>query len=103
MPSFSDRDLLMRYHWGQGIGHRYAFTSMATSESDSIHGEAEEADNDQYPDLEDSEGASDTDKSNNSELSLDDRDPEGWEDIETSDSCSDSDSPSERDLESDEN
>ena len=48
----------MRYHWGQGIGHRYAFTSMATSESDSIHDEAEEAENDQY--LEDS----DTDESN---------------------------------------
>ena len=91
----------MRYHWGQGIGHRYAFTSMTTeSESDSIHDEAEEAENDQYPELdEDSEGASDTDESNNSELSLGD---EGWEDIETSDGGSDSDSPSERDSESDE-
>jgi hypothetical protein len=94
----------MRYHWGQGIGHRYAFTSMATSElSDSIHDEAEEVENDQYPELdEDSEGASDTDESNNSELSLGDRDPDGWEDIETSDGGSDSDSPSERDSGSDE-
>ena len=92
----------MRYHWGQGIGHRYAFTSLATCESDSIHDEAEEVENDQYPELyEDSEGASDTDESNNSEL-LGDRDPEGWEDIETSDGGSDSDSPSERDSESDE-
>ncbi len=93
----------MRYHWGQGIGHRYAFTSMATSESDSIHDEVEEVENDQYPELdEDSEGASDTDESNNSELSLGDRDPEGWEDIETSDGGSDSDSLSERDSGSDE-
>ena len=95
----------MRYHWGQGIGHRYAFTSMATSESDSIHDEVEEVENDQYPDLElgwDSEAASDTDESNKSELSLDDRDPEGWEDVGTSDSGSDSDCPSEQGSESDE-
>ena len=95
----------MRYHWGQGIGHRYAFTSMTTSESDSIHDEVEEVENDQYPDLElgwDSEAASDTDESNKSELSLDDRDPEGWEDVGTSDSGSDSDCPSEQGSESDE-
>ncbi len=96
----------MRYHWGKGIGHRYAFASMATSESNStIHEEAEEAENDQYPDLEldeDSEGASDTGESNNSELGLGDRDPEGWEDVETSDSGSDLDSQSERDSEFDE-
>ncbi len=95
----------MRYHWGKGIGHRYAFASMATSESNSIHEEAEEAENDQFPDLEldeDSEGASDTDESNNSELGLGDRDPEGWEDVETSDSGSDLDSQSERDSEFDE-
>jgi hypothetical protein len=95
----------MRYHWGQGIGHRYASTSMTTSETDSIHDEADEAENDQYLDLEldeDSEGASDTDESNNSELSLDDRDLEGWEDVGTSDSGSDSDCPSEQDSESDE-
>lgn len=85
----------MRYHWGQGIGHRYAFRFMATSESDSIRDEAEEAENDQCPDLElnedslEVEGASDADESNNSELGLDDRDLEGWEDVETSDSGSD--------------
>lgn len=93
----------MRYHWGQGIGHRYAFTSTAASNNDSIHKEAEEVDNDQCSDLEpDSdevppgvEGASDTDESENSEPGLDDRDLEGWEDVETSDSGNDSDSPSE--------
>ena len=24
---FVDRDMMMRYHWGQGVGHLYAYTS----------------------------------------------------------------------------
>ena len=24
---FIDRDMMMRYHWGRGVGHIYAFTS----------------------------------------------------------------------------
>ena len=24
---FVDRDMMMRYHWGHGVGHIYAFTS----------------------------------------------------------------------------
>lgn len=24
MPSFSDRDLMMRYHWGMAVGHSHA-------------------------------------------------------------------------------
>ena len=27
--SFVDRDMLMRYHWGLGIGHRYAHTTAS--------------------------------------------------------------------------
>ena len=24
---FADRDMMMRYHWGHGVGHKYTFTS----------------------------------------------------------------------------
>ena len=24
---FADHDMMMRYHWGHGVGHKYAFTS----------------------------------------------------------------------------
>ncbi|KAF8237944.1 hypothetical protein L208DRAFT_1506424, partial [Tricholoma matsutake] len=30
-PRFSDRDLLMRYHWGLGVGHFHAHQSALTS------------------------------------------------------------------------
>jgi len=96
--SFSDRDLMMRYHWGLGIGHCYACNS--TSESCSASDEPRDMENDQYADLEldntHIENAGDAYESDNSELGLvDDRDPECWEDVETSDSSSDSDCPSE--------
>ena len=95
--SFSDRDLLMRYHWGLGIGHCYARNPF---ESSSTSDEPKDTENDQCADLEsdsssDTESASDVCESDNSELCLDDRDAEGWDDVETSDSDGDLDYPSE--------
>jgi hypothetical protein len=34
---FVDRDMLMRYHWGMGIGHVYSWHSVATSASPSTN------------------------------------------------------------------
>ena len=76
----------MRYHWGLGVGHCYAHN---TSESSSTSDEPSDIENDQCADLEpdntstDSENASDTYESDNSELY-----PDGWDDVETSDSAS---------------
>jgi hypothetical protein len=33
-PSFVDRDMLMRYHWGLGIGHVYAHDIVANGVTD---------------------------------------------------------------------
>ena len=75
----------MRYHWGLGVGHCYA---RKTSENSSTSDEPSDKENDQCADLEpddaaDSENASDTYESDNSELY-----PDGWDDVETSDSDS---------------
>ena len=31
LSSFVDRDMLMRYHWGLGIGHQYAHTTASVN------------------------------------------------------------------------
>jgi hypothetical protein len=89
--------MLMRYHWGLGVGHCYA---RGTFESSSTSDEPSDTENDQYADLEpdnssDSENGSDEYESDNSELY-------GWDsDVETSDSDSDLDCPSEEGSEDD--
>ena len=35
LSSFIDRDMLMRYHWGLGIGHAYVHTTVASPNSKS--------------------------------------------------------------------
>ena len=30
--SFADRDMLMRYHWGMGVGHPYAWKEASTTD-----------------------------------------------------------------------
>jgi hypothetical protein len=92
---FSDRDLLMRYHWGLGVGHLHAHHSTSTSACISDNRDADnQADESADPEpcelgpshenahlnLEAHDTDSDLDKP---ELGLDDRDPEGWEDVET--------------------
>jgi hypothetical protein len=92
---FSDRDLLMRYHWGLGIGHFHAHQLASTSGCASDL--AEDAQDIQVPDMElqetsaespaqASDQASDVGfESDNPELCLEDRDSEGWDDIEMDD------------------
>ena len=95
-PRFSDRDLLMRYHWGLGVGHFHAHQSASTSGC--VSDLAEDAQDIQVPGMEPQEalgetlaqandrGGSDIGyESDNPELSLEDRDLEGWDDIEMDD------------------
>jgi len=99
---FSDRDQLMRYHWGLAIGHLYSHPSTPTSASpDERHHEPMEAEDDQYTQQDESPAASDACESDNPELGLDECDMEGWQDVET-DSGSDENGPSEDDSESEE-
>ena len=37
VSSFVDRDMLMRYHWGLGIGHQYAHTTASIEISSQSH------------------------------------------------------------------
>jgi hypothetical protein len=94
-PRFSDRDLLMRYHWGLGVGHFHAHQSAATLGC--VSDLAEDSQDIQAPDMEPREAfgetlaqandrGSDMDyESDNPELCLQDRDLEGWDDIEMDD------------------
>jgi hypothetical protein len=94
-PRFSDRDLLMRYHWGLGVGHFHAHQSASTSGC--VSDLAEDAQDIQVPDMEPQEALGETlahandrgsdmgYESDNPELSLEDRDLEGWDDIEMDD------------------
>jgi hypothetical protein len=34
---FADRDMLMRFHWGKGIGHNYAHGAVPCATSTTIH------------------------------------------------------------------
>ena len=98
---FSDRDLLMRYHWGLGIGHLHAHRPASTSESrisDELRDtelEDEHADLEQDEDsahLPDADNAVDIYESDGSESDLDD--------VET-DTGSEVDEPSEHESEED--
>jgi hypothetical protein len=95
IPSFSERDLIMRYHWGLGVGHVHAHRPAATTshipeEVQGIHSpehEPEEtagggnSDNDLNAQLLDEN--SDVYNSDDPELGLEDCDPDGWEDVES--------------------
>jgi hypothetical protein len=98
---FSDRDLLMRYHWGLGVGHFYAHQPASTlGHVSDMAGDAQDS---QVPDMELQEASRESleqpnDKgsdmgydSDNPELSLEDRDLEGWDDIEMDDGDEDED------------
>jgi hypothetical protein len=95
-PRFSDRDLLMCYHWGLGVGHFHAHQSASTSGC--VSDLAEDAQDIQVPGMEPQEalgetlaqandhGGSDIGyELDNPELSLEDCDLEGWDDIEMDD------------------
>lgn len=95
-PRFSDRDLLMRYHWGLGVGHFHAHQSALTSGC--ISDLTEDAEETQVPDpgLQETLGeshAQDNDRDSDSmgyesekpELCLEDLDLEGWDDVEMDD------------------
>ena len=94
-PRFSDRDLLMRYHWGLGVGHFHAHQSASTSGC--VSDLAEDTQDIQGPgmELQEASGESLTQanrrgsdmgyESENPELCLEDRDLEGWDDIEMDD------------------
>ena len=86
---FSERDLLMRYHWGLGVGHLHAHQSATTSIY--IPGEdAPDIENEEIPNegdiqvnIETQDGMSDVFEPYNPELDLEDRELEGWEDIQS--------------------
>jgi hypothetical protein len=92
---FSDRDLLMRYHWGLSVGHFHAHQPASTSGR--VSDLAEDAQDIQVPDMELQEalresleqandrGSDVGYESDNPELCLEDRDLEGWDDIEMDD------------------
>jgi hypothetical protein len=95
-PRFSDRDLVMRYHWGLAVGHLHVHQPI--SMSGPIPGDPEsprntQDDDDQFPDFEvdklsdENAHAQDGDSidydSDNPDLGLEERDLEGWEDVET--------------------
>jgi hypothetical protein len=90
---FSERDLLMRYHWGLGVGHIHAhqhtvpLAAIPRTDSPDVQLEHEpDATLDVNEiniqiDLQD--GNSDVYHSDNPELGLEDRELEGWEDVES--------------------
>jgi hypothetical protein len=89
MSRFSDRDLLMRYHWGLGVGHIYAYqpagTFVHTPEVNVPSAVLPESTLEENAEGNDTsgrthDGNSDIYDSDNPELTFDDRDGEGWED-----------------------
>ena len=90
MLSFSERDLMMRYHWGLGVGHLYAHGPSSTSccsehDGDDIDLDPHEGSGDkQHVQDEDSDNYN----SDHPELSLEDREAEGWEDVQSDNSDS---------------
>jgi L-alanine-DL-glutamate epimerase-like enolase superfamily enzyme len=76
---FSERDLLLRYHWGLGIGHIHAHQAAATSEKHSQLAECEWQEEEET-DQEILEGNSDVYNSGDSPgLGSEDDESEGWD------------------------
>lgn len=106
MPRFSTRDLLMRYHWGLGVGHLHAHRPRLTSsfgynadgpDQDEIHQDLPTNVESKETQVED--GASDSYESDNPELGLEISDLEDWEDMETDSETDDSISSSDGSIE----
>lgn len=89
MLRFSERDLMMRYHWGLGVGHLYAHgpssTSRCDDESDDVDLDRDEGSGDERHVH---DGDSDSWNSDHPEFSLQDREAEGWEDVQSDNSDS---------------
>jgi len=95
MPRFSAWDLLMRYHWGLGVGHLHAHQPVITSGyvGDELD-HSENCQDDLPPDLEPEKTSDvqieDRDRdiydSDEQESRMEICDLEEWEDVETSDS-----------------
>jgi len=85
----------MRYHWGLGVGHRYAYQPTSTFRCDS------ESEDEMVLDLDLDKGSggekqvqdadSDNYDSDHPEFALEDREVEGWTDEESDHSASGSD------------
>lgn len=91
MPRFSARDLLMRYHWGLGVGHLHAHQPVTSDEPDQF--EVCQDNPDLEPegtsDVRIEDGDSDIYDSDDPEQGIEIGDLEEWEDVETSDSDDD--------------
>jgi hypothetical protein len=87
---FSDRDLLMRYHWGLGVGHLHAHQHVVTRIPENILGlqslecETSERQDEDDNNVQTQDGnCSDVCDSDSLEFSLKDSDLEEWEDYES--------------------
>jgi hypothetical protein len=82
---FSERDLLMRYHWGLGVGHLHAHQPGSTAsripEEPDMQDETEEL-GENNVDIHTQDNNGDVYDSDDPELGLEDRHLEGWEDLE---------------------
>jgi hypothetical protein len=97
MPRFSERDLLMWYHWGLGVGHFHVHQPVSSSvrmsegegDQDFCLAECEIGDiwrlNENNVNEQTQNGNSDIYDSDNLELGSEDRDNEGWESEDESD------------------
>ena len=91
---FSDRDLLMRYHAGLGVGHVHTHPGQSSASGipresrdidvpdDPIPEQLPDGGEMQAPDMENEQN----DEADNPEMALEDRENEGWEDAESDDS-----------------
>src|SRR5882762_1063693 len=92
MVRFSERDLLMRYHWGLGVGHLHAHQPAGIpripEQPDAVDARLHECDIEEGFDANNvdvpiQDADSDTGDFDDPELSLEDRNFEGWEDVES--------------------
>lgn len=82
---FSDRDLLMRYHWGLGVGHLHAHGPISNpSHIPDLPRDTDASDNlSEAPPDGDLHAADIADDNDNPEMVLDEHDFEGWDDVES--------------------
>jgi hypothetical protein len=84
---FSDRDLMMHYHWGLGVGHQHAHQATSTFHH-KVEREDEILDSNLDEGLPDGEkqiqdGDTQSYDPDHPEFDLDDCEAEGWEDVES--------------------
>jgi hypothetical protein len=90
---FSERDLIMRYHWGLAVGHLHAHQHTCTpGPCTPGHNQGEpDTQDDHSPDHEDEAGVDESNvntevqdgNSDDLELGFEDREHEGWDDVES--------------------